>query len=213
MAADPEVRELLSETKDIIAEELNVKDILVQDSDASLVDLSAKANFKALGPKLGPKMKMAAAAIAKLTAEQIAGLEKGASLDLDLGDGTSIALTAADLSIKRAEKPGVTVATENGITLALDTELTHELILEGIAREFVSKVQNMRKEAGLEVSDRITLTYQAQDPIVEEAVKAFADYISNETLATSIVIGENASALKVEDEDLNGHATKIALAK
>ena len=71
----------------------------------------------------------------------------------------------------------------------------------------------MRKEAGLEVSDRITLTYQAQDPIVEEAVKAFADYISNETLATSIVIGENASALKVEDEDLNGHATKIALAK
>lgn len=213
VATDPEVRELLSETKDIIAEELNVKDILVQDSDANLVDLSAKANFKALGPKLGPKMKMAAAAIAKLTAEQIAGLEKGASLDLDLGDGTSIALTAADLSIKRAEKPGVTVATENGVTLALDTELTHELILEGIAREFVSKVQNMRKEAGLEVSDRISLSYLAQDPIVEEAVKAFADYISNETLATSIVFGENSSALKTEDEDLNGHATRIALAK
>ncbi len=213
VAADPDVRAMLTETADIISEELNVKQILVQDSDSSLVDLSAKANFKALGPKLGPKMKTAAAAIAKLTHAQIGDLEHGGSFDLELGDGTSIAITAADLSINRAEKPGVTVATEHGITLALDTELTHELILEGIAREFVSKVQNMRKEAGLEVSDRITLRYQAQDVIVQEAVTAFGDYISNETLATAIVSGEAASALKTSEEDLNGHMTKIALAK
>ena len=213
VAADPDVRAMLTETADIISEELNVKQILVQDSDSSLVDLSAKANFKALGPKLGPKMKTAAAAIAKLTHAQIGDLEHGGSFDLELGDGTTIAITAADLSINRAEKPGVTVATEHGITLALDTELTHELILEGIAREFVSKVQNMRKEAGLEVSDRITLRYQAQDAIVQEAVAAFGDYISNETLATAIVSGEAASALKTSEEDLNGHMTKIALAK
>lgn len=213
VAADPEVRKMLTETADIISEELNVKQILVQDSDSSLVDLSAKANFKVLGPKLGPKMKTAAAAIAKLTHQQIGDLEKGGSFDLDLGDGSAITITASDLSINRAEKPGVTVATDHGITLALDTELSHELILEGIAREFVSKVQNMRKEAGLEVADRITLRYQAQDAIVAEAVGMFGEYISNETLATSVTAGENASALKSSEEDLNGHMTKIDLAK
>ncbi len=213
VAADPEVRKMLEETADIISEELNVKQILVQDSDSSLVDLSAKANFKVLGPKLGPKMKTAAAAIAKLTHEQIGDLENGGSFELDLGDGTTIAITAADLSINRAEKAGVTVATDQGITLALDTELSHELILEGIAREFVSKVQNMRKEAGLEVSDRITLHYQAADGIVGEAVAMFGEYIANETLATAIEAGTAASALKSSEEDLNGHMTKIDLVK
>ena len=213
VASDPEVRQMLSETADIISEELNVKQILVQESDDGLVELSAKANFKLLGPKLGPKMKSAAARIAGLSAEQIRELEKGGSYELDLGDGTTVTLTASDLSINRAEKPGVTVATDHGITLALDTELTHELILEGIAREFVSRVQNLRKEAGLEVSDRIRLHYRSADAIVREAVEHFTDYISGETLATSIAEGDDPAALRSAEEDLNGHLTKIDLAK
>ena len=213
VAADPEVRAMLSETADIISEELNVKQILVQDSDDGLVELSAKANFKQLGPKLGPKMKNAAARIAALSAQQIRALENGGSHELDLGDGTSVTITAADLSINRAEKPGVTVATDHGITLALDTELTHELILEGIAREFVSRVQNMRKEADLQVSDRITLRYHSADAIVREAVERFESYISNETLATAISEGSDPAALKSSDGDLNGHMTRIDLAK
>ena len=152
-------------------------------------------------------------AIAGLSAEQIRELEKGGSYELDLGDGTTVTLTASDLSINRAEKPGVTVATDHGITLALDTELTHELILEGIAREFVSRVQNLRKEAGLEVSDRIRLHYRSADAIVREAVEHFTDYISGETLATSIAEGDDPAALRSEEEDLNGHLTKIDLAK
>ncbi len=213
VASDPEVRQMLSETADIISEELNVKQILVQESDDGLVELSAKANFKLLGPKLGPKMKSAAARIAGLSAEQIRELEKGGSYELDLGDGTTVTLTASDLSINRAEKPGVTVATDHGITLALDTELTHELILEGIAREFVSRVQNLRKEAGLEVSDRIRLHYRSADAIVREAVEHFTDYISGETLATAIAEGDDPAALRSAEEDLNGHLTKIDLAK
>ena len=106
----------------------------------------------------------------------------------------------------------MTVATEHGITLALDTALTPELIQEGIAREFVSKVQNMRKEANLEVSDRITLHY-VSDAAVEEALNAFRTYICTETLAETVEKGEVADSLLASDCDLNGHSCRIALKK
>ena len=211
VAADPEVRKMLNETADIIAEELNVKKIEIQESDESLVTLSAKANFKVLGPKLGPQMKLAAAQIAKLTHAQISQLEKGGKAELELPD-RKIEIELQDIAVNRAEKPGVTVATEHGITLALDTALTTELVQEGIAREFISKVQNMRKEANLEVSDRITLTFSADDETAN-ALAAFDGYIRTETLAVSIAKGTMEGALLSSESDLNGHDCTINLKK
>ncbi len=211
VAADPEVRKMLTETSDIISEELNVKQIVVQESDDGLVELSAKANFKVLGPKLGARMKQAAARIAELTPAEIRTMEQGGTVELELPDG-KIALTVQDLNVNRAEKEGVTVATEHGITLALDTALTHELVLEGLAREFVSKVQNMRKEANLEVSDRILL-HEISDPEVEEALNTFRSYVCSETLAETVENGGIEGALLVSDCDLNGHACRIFLKK
>ena len=210
VAADPKVRTLLEGTKEIVAEELDVKEILIRDSDAELVTLSAKANFKVLGAKLGPKMKAAAAEIAKLTAEDLRKLEAGESVSIVL-DGETIALAPGEVTVLRAEKPGVTAATEAGLTIALDTELTRELLDEGIAREFISKVQNLRKEMDLQVSDRITLAVAA-DEEATKAILTFRDYVSNETLALDIVTGEIA-ADKKEEADLNGHNAVICVKK
>ena len=138
-------------------------------------------------------------------------MEQGGTVELELPDG-KIALTVQDLNVNRAEKEGVTVATEHGITLALDTALTHELVLEGLAREFVSKVQNMRKEANLEVSDRILL-HEISDPEVEEALNTFRSYVCSETLAETVENGGIEGALLVSDCDLNGHACRIFLKK
>ena len=210
VAADPKVRALLEGTKDIVAEELDVKEILIRDSDAELVTLSAKANFKVLGAKLGPKMKAAAAEIAKLSADSLRKLESGETVAISL-DGETIELAPGEVTVLRAEKPGVTAATEAGLTIALDTELTRELLDEGIAREFISKVQNLRKEMDLQVSDRITVAV-ASDEEAAKAILAFRDYVSNETLALDIIAGEIA-ADKKEEADLNGHNAVICVKK
>lgn len=211
VAADPETGAMLQETADIIAEELNVRTVSVQNSDESLVTLSAKANFKALGPKLGAKMKLAAAEIAKLTHAQLSAIERGASETIHV-DGTELELTLQDLNIVRAEKPGVTVATEGGITLALDTELTADLLQEGVAREFVSKVQNMRKEADLNVTDHISVSFEG-DKSVADVVERFRDYMAGETLCDRIEAGPMPDAIRSGEFDLNGHNCKIHMKK
>lgn len=215
VSADAEVRQMLSETSDIVAEELNVKEILVMADERQLVNLSAKANFKTLGPKYGSQMKEIAAAIAKFNSDEIGAILDLHAKTIKLASGLSIQLTTLDIIVQREEKQGMPVATEGGITIALDTELDEALLNEGYAREFVSKVQNMRKDMGLDVSDRIEILFKT-DTEIENAVKNFREYICNETLSVSIKQisqADESSPDKDSECDLNGHACLIFVRK
>ena len=159
--------------------------------ETELCQISFKANFKTLGKKCGAKMKAVAAAIA--SAKTLPTEAEGVALDPE------------DVIVTRSSKPGLVVASQGAIVVGLETALTPELIAEGNAREFVSHVQSMRKEADFEVTQRIAVTVKA-DAEMKAALEAHLDYVKNETLATDVTIAEGAG-----DVDLNGHKTAIAV--
>jgi isoleucyl-tRNA synthetase len=152
-------------------------------------------------------MKFAAAKIAALSGKEISSILAGNALSLELPDGRTAEITAADLVIQREELPGMVAASEGGVTIALTTELTPELVAEGFARELGSKIQNLRKEKDFEVTDRIniTCTVPAEQ---QKAVDAFKSYISSEVLAASFTYGEGDTEL-----DVNGTKVMISVAK
>ncbi len=182
---DLNIRSMLEETSGIIAEELNVKKIEFRSNEEELVNRKAKANFKVLGPKLGTKMKEAAAIIAGFPSKTIGEIITGIPCRIKLSDNSELDIIADDLIVEREEKSGMIVATESGITLALDLNITRELEEEGFAREFVSKIQNLRKDTGLEVSDRINIYYTLQSSF-QSALVNYNQYICGETLAISV---------------------------
>jgi isoleucyl-tRNA synthetase len=190
---DESERQAIESVKDIILEEVNVKDIQFVDDDSGIVRKSAKPNYPVLGKRLGPKMKAVAAKIGQLNTDEISQFEKNGWIDLEIGDET-IRIDTEGLDIIRTGLEGWTVETERGLSVAVDTELSTELVQEGIAREFVNRVQNMRKEANFEVTDRISIGFTGSENIIE-AVVAMSDYIKKETLAEEI----QPSELEVSD--------------
>ncbi len=206
LAPDAQSAELLRGTLDIVGEELNVKSVEIGTDEDALVHRSAKANFKIMGKKLGKNMKAAAALVEKLDSAAIGRIAAGASRELTLPDGTVCALAAEDLIVQRTEKAGLVVATEAGVTIALETALTPELEAEGLARELVSKVQNLRKESGLDVTDRIELAVSG-DAAVLAAAETHREYIQSEVLAVAMTLQATESG----DVELNGHTAAIAL--
>lgn len=186
VSSDARVRDDLAGMAEVIAEELNVKKITIEEDEEKLVHLSAKPNLKRLGPKYGKQLGAISKAIAALAGNQLKALNlPGGTAEVTLADGSSLTLSAEDILLNRTEKAGMTVANEGAITVALDTRLTPELIQEGWAREIVSKLQNLRKDAGLEVVDRINVQYRA-DAELAAAIEAQKPYIASETLALSI---------------------------
>ena len=191
--------------EDLIEDELNVKRVEAVADERELCDVSFKANFKTLGKRCGAKMKAVAAAIAK----------GGFGEDKLLGHGSGtpespsvpvegIEITAEDVIVTRAPKAGLVVASEGAAVVGIETALTPELVAEGNAREFVSHVQSMRKDADYEVTQRIVVDIEADDEM-RAAIERHADYIKNETLADELRFG----AVAGEKVDLNGHATGI----
>ncbi len=178
-------RQAIESVKDIILDEVNVKAVEFVDDDSGIVHKSAKPNYPKLGSKLGSKMKPVAAKVAELTTEEITEYEETGSIELDLGDQGIVQLDSGALEIVRTGLEGWSVETEEGLSVALDTELTKELIDEGLAREFVNRIQNMRKEADFDVVDRITIGFEGSDKL-EEAVESMKEYIKSETLAEDI---------------------------
>ena len=173
-------RALLARMADLITEELNVKQATFDANEDAVVQVSAKANFKALGKVLGPRMKEAAAQIEKFTLDDVRALEGGASKQVC---GQDIVL--AQIDVRRTKHEGIEVESAGELTVALDTHMTPELVAEGIAREFVNRVQNLRKSADLNVSDRIAVVCGI-DETIRAAVMKFEGYVRAETLATSI---------------------------
>lgn len=211
VAPDALATEMLSGTSWIISEELNVKNVEFCQDETSLVSRSAKANFKTLGKKIGKNMKEGAAIIAEFSDSDVAKIIDGQNVVITFADGSNCEISSDDLLIQREQKPGMTVATENGITIALDTNLNGELIAEGYAREFVSKLQNLRKESQLEVSDRITLKIAVAISDSKAALELFSDYIKAETLTTQIdFVDSLANGVEL---DVNGENIVVALNK
>ena len=213
VAPDDDGARLLEEVADIIADELNVKRVLVGSDASGLVEISAKANFRALGPRLGKEMKAMADAIAGFGPDKVAVLEKGGSLELALPSGRKETITAEDVLLCREEKPGLCVATEKDVTVALDMNLTEELKQEGTAREFVNRIQNLRKELGFEVSDRVDIFYSVEDGNTAKALDVFADYVKGETLARQLerVPASETHAEKGKDLVIDGVNIVVAV--
>ncbi len=185
-AGDAETLEMLKSTADIIAEELNVKSVEFAASEDELVSRRCKANFKVLGKRLGKNMKEAAGHIETLSSGVIGGILAGNPYKFCLADGTGVEICADDLIVQRDEKPGLVADSANGITIALSTELTPELISEGFAREFISRLQSMRKELGLEVADRIAVEVKTEDEAALTALNTHGEHIKVEILAASL---------------------------
>lgn len=205
---NPEEKKVLLEMEEIIREELNVKNVVFRDNEEDLVEYQAKANFRILGKELGKDMKAAAERIESLSQQEIQGLLEGATLSIEV-NGKNVDLTADNLDIRRLEKANVKVLNEGTLTVGLDTEVTEELAQEGDVRDLVRGIQNLRKESGLEVTDRIRLTLFGSERL-KAAYASFVDYIAQETLAIDIQWKELSSMTAVEAGD---EEWKVALEK
>ena len=181
---DQRERAVLMEMEEILRDELNVKKVVFRANEEDLVEYSAKANFRVLGKELGKDMKAAAEKIERFSAAEIGSLLEGAVLELDVA-GKSVEITKDKVDVRRSEKEGLKVLTEGSLTLALDTEITDELLAEGYVRDLVRGVQNLRKEGGLEVTDRIKLSVAGEGGL-KAALDSFMDFVRSETLAVSV---------------------------
>ena len=195
---------------DILADELNVKTVVFSADETALATLTAKANYKALGPKYGAKMRPLAAAIAALDSAQLSTLLASGTLAIDL-DGAPLAITPDDILLQRTPKPGLAVASEGDLVVALDTNLTPDLVSEGLARELVNRIQNLRKDTALDVTDRITLTLSAA-PALLAAAETHRDFIQSETLSITLTL-QPLPASPTSPLDINGHHALLSLQK
>ncbi len=199
VATDAKKREAVEKMKDLILEEVNIKELVILEDDSGIVTKSAKPNFKSLGPKYGKLMKQLAQIIRSFTNEQIAEFEKNGGMEIEV-EGNKVELTKDDVEIVSQQIEGWLVESQDGITVAIDTELDEELIAEGLAREFVNRVQNIRKEAGLDVIDRINVYVNGDEKLIEY-IKKSENYVKNEILANNIFYNngskENEQELKL----------------
>ena len=203
------MREEISHVSDIIKSEVNVKHIEFLGADDQTLVKQIKPNFKTLGKLLGPKMKLMAQEISKLQSNHIQTLEADGSLMIEL-DGATFELTLDHVEIKTQDMPGWLVASEGDVTVALDININDELRLEGIAREFVNRIQNLRKELGFDVTDRIKIEYQGDEEIIKSA-SLHHDYICNEVLANQFVHNEEITSNEVDvyEKIVFLHLTKV----
>ncbi len=206
-STDKRVLHFLEDQKHLIADELNVKEVIFHCDESQFVRLKAKPNFRVLGKKVGKLMKAAQVEIDGFTQGHLASFKRGENLKLVL-EGETIELTPEDIDVNREVLEGLIAANEGMITIALDTQLTEALELEGLARELINRLNTMRRDARLYVSDRITVDLETTDK-VKQAYEIYADYIRSEVLALSV----NFGPVDGELIDLNGEATKIALQK
>ncbi len=206
---DGKYENIISDLVPLIKEELNVKEVVFENDLSQFMDFELKPNFKEAGPKLGSKIGLFGKELSKLNPhEAVEVLENGGVLKMNL-DGEEIEVNKDLVQINISSKEGFDVSMENNKFVILDTTLTEELLKEGYTREFISKVQQMRKSNGYDVLDNINIYYNG-DTEIENAVNEYMEYIKDETLAVNI---EKVSDDSFKKEDLNGHETGIKLEK
>ncbi len=198
---DPNVRAQVLASAALIEEELNVKALSVEADESAFTTVQVKPNFKTLGKRCGKKLGAIKTELSGWGFEEVARLEAGESIE-----AAEEPLSLDDVILQRAAKPDAAVATDGSVTVVLDTTLTDELRQEGVAREFISQMQNARKSAGLEVSDRIRVRWSCLDAFVSEALRQHTQTIAREILAQELAEGETA-----ERVDVNGVAVGFQL--
>ncbi|RYJ39381.1 Isoleucine--tRNA ligase [Flavobacterium anhuiense] len=197
---DDNQRAEIEAISDLVKAEVNVKEIELLDDASGILVKQIKPNFKALGPRFGKDMGLISKEIQGFSAEQINQLDKQGTLDIVIA-GNSVTLSLEDVEITSQDIEGWLVANSNGITVALDITLTEELKNEGIARELVNRIQNIRKDSGFEVTDKIKVQIK-RDGILEDAVSKNEDYIKSETLTDELVFAdtlENGTEIEFDD--------------
>lgn len=205
------VRESIEKVAHIIKDEINVKRISIISNASEIVSRKAKPLYKHLGPKAGKLMKKVAEIIENLSEESLDHLEKTGQLTLNV-DGTQIHISRDDVEFyEEIKKEDLAIGREGGILVALNTRITPDLESEGIAREFVNRIQNLRKDAGFEVTDRIIIGYQAPEKI-RHAIENLADYIMSETLARQMIPATDGGEIRKEIS-INGMDLVVVLKK
>ena len=206
---EPGERLSVERLSDQIMEELNIKEIEWVRDPTVLVDYTAKPNFRALGAKYGKEVPMIRAALERLDPAEVARrIQHGLHVPLDL-NGRSILLSPEEVVVETNPRKGLAVAEEGGYTVALETTLNKALEDEGLARELVHRIQNLRKQAGFEISDRIRLWYETDERLTE-VIQAFRDYIRTETLCIAFDYGEGTAEVETV-EQFNGHTIQIRI--
>jgi len=193
-------RQLL-DVQDLILSEVNVKKIEYIDDTSDVVVKKIKPNFKKLGKEFGPKLKEVGAIITAFTKDDIRSIEKDKTYKIKLSDGSEATLTLEDVEISSEDIPGWLVASEGGLTVALDITISEELKKEGIARDMVNRVQNLRKDMGLDVMDKIKITVQKKNELIDAALTANKEYICTETQALSLTLADAVADGKTVDMD------------
>lgn len=205
ISSDMTTLHFLKEQQHLIAEELNVKQVEFGTNETEFVALKAKPNFRTLGKKVGKLMRAVQSAIESFDQNQLAILLDGGDIPIEV-EGERILLTPEDMQVERIVHEGIVAANAGHITVALDTKLTDVLLLEGLAREMINKINTMRREANFDVSDRIHVAMQTTER-VKESFKLFEDYICNEVLAVSVEF----KPCEGTEWDLNGERCVILL--
>ena len=208
---DQGAQESLQPFIELIQDELNVKQVLFDDAEEKLVDIHVKANFKSLGPRLGKNMRQVAEAIAQLPLAVVLHIEAGGAYALAAA-GVAVTLGPEDVILERKEKSGLFAECSGTLTVALDHELTEELIEEGLARELVNRIQGLRKDADLHVADRIRVQYHTPVDAVAAAVASHEATILAETLAIDLQRVDLPPA-QASEIDLNGHAVTLSIVR
>lgn len=204
---DERVLHFLRDQKHLIADELNVKEVIFGSDETKFVVLKAKPNFRILGKKVGKLMRSVQLLIDSFGHQQLTTLLNGGTVELQI-ESEIIALTAEDVAVERHVREGLVAANQGAITIALDTVLTEDLLIEGLAREVVNKINTMRREAGFEVTDRIRIKIDATERL-RRCFETFDMFIKGEVLAISIDFGPCEGTIW----DLNGEPATIALFK
>lgn len=207
-SADPKTLFFLKDQKHLIAEELNVKDVIFSNDENQFVELRAKPNFRVLGKKVGKSMKAVQTAINAFDQKQLHILLDGKEVAVEV-EGEKFLLTPEDVQVERIVHEGVVAATQDAVTIALETKLTEELLIEGLSREIVNKINTMRREANFAVTDRIKVSLETTDR-VRACFEKYHETICHEVLAVDVHFGAIQDGI---EWDLNGEPAKIAIAK
>ena len=208
---DKEMAARIEAVRTLIMNEVNIKDIELISDTTGIITKRIKLNFKHFCQRYAPHAKAMSALIAQFTQEQIAEIEANAETCLEL-NGEKVTVTAADFEITSEDMPGWLVASEGKLTVALDITITDELRREGVARELVNRIQNIRKDSGFEVTDKIRVEIEANE-LTTPAIESFADYIAQQTLAVEVKSSAAPQGEFVVDSDIDEVALKIAVTK
>ena len=208
---DKDFKRRFESVRSLILAEVNVKDVEYIDDTSAILVKKIKPNFKSLGPKYGKLMKEISNAVSEMKQQDIVSFESAGSISLTI-NGTPVSLTLEDVEIISEDIPGWQVANDGKLTVALDITVTDDLRYEGIAREFVNRIQNIRKESGFDVTDKITVLIEDHEQI-REAIKRHSSYIESQTLATSVSVTADLSNDNSREIDIDEVIVRISVRK